>query len=250
MSRTRDRGERGGRARRDSGGAVAAGASPAASSGSEAFEEPSARLLLAGSAREILARIVPGDPLGLREAVGLRLRERHLLLDADRVHLRALARAARFAVRYRGRPALHEWLQERVDEAVEDLRREQAGLRVRPLAEGAGGPGAPADRGHRGDPRDSGAWHALGAPIGLDPEVLPAVCAAFNACPRDERRAFFRLVIEGASLDEEARRAAVSGSEYARRARRALDAILQAAEDAGSGPPARPLREPPRKEAR
>ena len=59
---------------------------------------PDGRALLAGgSPREILARLVDGDPLGLRAVVYERLRARAYLLEADRVFLRSLARVARLS---------------------------------------------------------------------------------------------------------------------------------------------------------
>ena len=79
------------------------------------------RWLAGRSPREILVRIVQGDPLGVRSIVASRLRARALLLDAEGVHLRALARCARYAVRYTGRPALTDWLAEQVDGSIGDL---------------------------------------------------------------------------------------------------------------------------------
>src|SRR5687767_2341511 len=58
------------------------------------------RVILAGaSPREVLARLMNGDPLGLAVVVEQRLRVHAYLLDADRVFLRAAARCARLAVR-------------------------------------------------------------------------------------------------------------------------------------------------------
>src|SRR4051812_31993837 len=82
------------------------------------------RLLSGGTPREILCRIVQGDPLGLRDRVALRLHADAYLLDADRVLLRALARCARFAGRYQGRPELGSWLDEIAGQAVEEVLRE------------------------------------------------------------------------------------------------------------------------------
>ena len=45
------------------------------------------RLLAGGGAREVLARIVPGDPLGIRRRVATRLRAEALLLDGDHLHV-------------------------------------------------------------------------------------------------------------------------------------------------------------------
>src|SRR5262245_65775730 len=61
-------------------------------------------LILTGSAREVLARIVPDDPLGLRARVGTCLRARALLCDAERVLLKAQAECAARAPAWRGAP--------------------------------------------------------------------------------------------------------------------------------------------------
>ena len=62
--------------------------------------------MLLGSPREILGRIVPSDPLELRARLALRLRERVLLFDSERVLLRAFALVAYRAGAWRGRPEL------------------------------------------------------------------------------------------------------------------------------------------------
>ncbi|HVS11670.1 MAG TPA: hypothetical protein VMS76_17515 [Planctomycetota bacterium] len=179
-----------------------------------AQRRPHWRQLLSGSSpREVLARILPGDPLELRRLAGERLRERAWLCDADRVFLRAVARCARFAVRYRGQPELKAWLGERVDEALADLLREDL------EAERAGQPA---------EPEASAAYEDLARPLGLAPAAMRGVCVAFNQLPEPERKAFFALVIESRSLDELARASGAPATEIARRARRALDAVLLA----------------------
>ena len=168
-------------------------------------------LLAGGSPREILARLVDCDPLGLRAVVYERLRARAYLLEADRVFLRSLARVARYAPRYRGEPELAIWLAERVDEALLDLLdedREGAALAEDTLA-------------------------GLARPLGLDPAAMRAACARFHALPEEERRTFFALVVEGRDLDELARDSGESATGIARRARHALLTVI--------------LRTPPRK---
>jgi len=171
------------------------------------------RRILAGKApREVLARLVDGDPLGVRDSVHAGLRRRAYLFDADRVFLRSLARIARLAGRYHGRPALAVWLAELVDESLLDLLREDL------EAERSGAPP---------DGPALAAYEDLAAPLGLEPGRMRAVCTAFNRRPEPQRRAFFQLVIEGRSLDELAR-AGPSATELARSARGALEAVLRA----------------------
>jgi len=172
------------------------------------------RRFAGGSSRQILARIVPGDPLGVRRVVARRVRERALLMDADRVQLRAFARCARLAGSYTGRPALEPWLADVVDEALRELLQEEAFAAHDPRGAGAALPPAFGD---------------LAAPLGLEPAAMRRACAAFNAAPEPDRQAFFRLVVESRSLDEVAHASGCSASEVGRRAARALDLLLRCA---------------------
>lgn len=189
------------------------GLEPRASAGARPAEHW--RGVLAGmSPREVLARLLQGDPLDLRRVVARCLAERAYLFDADRVHLRALAHCARYAVRYRGTPPLEDWLMEIVDQAILDLLREDA----------------EAER--RGTPtvaEDLAAFADFARPLGLEPQAMRRVCLAHNLLREPERQAFHALVISGRGLDEVARVLGISAVEVARRARRALEAVLIAA---------------------
>ena len=101
-----------------------------------------------------------------------RLRAKSQLLDAGRVHLRALALCAREACHYRGKPTLELWLMERVDEAISQLLEEE-----QPQLEGD-------------------AWGSLAAPLGLEPLEAHAACRTFNSLSFEERRAFSRLLVD------------------------------------------------------
>ena len=167
--------------------------------------------LAGGSSKEVLARLVQGDPLELRAVVAERLRARAYLLPGDRVHLRSLARCARHALGYRGRPPLDAWLRDRVDEAVVDLLRED---------------GQGPIEGEEAPPGELSYYRELAAPLGLDPAEMRGVCAAFNRLPEPDRAAFCALVIEGRPLEEVSEEAGASATEVARRARRALQVFL------------------------
>lgn len=157
-------------------------------------------LLCGGTPREVLARIVDGDPLGLRPRVATALRRGAWLMDADRVLLRALAYCARRGSTYRGRPPIDEWLDARLHEAIEDLLEEE----------------------HVAATPATGAFADLARPLRLSPDRLRAACARFHARPREEREAYVRLVLDRRPLED-------SGGdplETARRARRATLALL------------------------
>jgi len=145
----------------------------------------------------VLARLLDGDPLGLRSRVGERLGQRRLLIDAEAAHLRTLARIAQRLARKRGRGLARNptdrWLRERVDEAIDSLLDEAE-------------PGVP------------------GSPVRTVPSAR--ACAEFNRLPRVTRESFFQLVLEGRSLDELARTSPHSAPDLARRARRALQIFL------------------------
>jgi len=177
------------------------------------------RAILAGATpREVLARLMNGDPLGLARVVEARLRARAYLLDADRVFLRAAARCARLATRYRGDPPLAAWLAERVDESLLELVDEE----LEALASGIEPERAPE------------VFESLARPLGLDPTRTRRACAVHNALEEAERRAFREVVLEGRDLDELARAGGRSATAIARAARRALLAVLAEIEAGGA----------------
>ncbi len=162
------------------------------------------RALLTGSPRTILKRLAEGDPLGLRERVDARLRERWLLLDVERVHLRAMALVAHRAGSWSGRPGLERWLTNQVDAAIDEVRAEA-------------GPGA-AD--------------AIAAALGLEPRVARRLQAIFDGRSESERRIFIRIVLDGEEIGQVAREEQASITEVGRRARVVLEALMRAAEQA------------------
>lgn len=197
---------------------------PPAANAAEAAPEATEhwRAVLGGmSPREILARLLQGDPLGLRHVVATRLATRAYLFDADRVHLRALAHCARYGVRYRGTPPLETWLEEIVDQALLDLLREDADAERRGLS---------------ADADELATFVDLARPLGLEPATMRRVCLAHNLLREPERHAFHGLVIAGRTLEDVARALGQSGVEVARLARRGLEAVLIAAGQIAENP--------------
>lgn len=179
------------------------GRGPAPHSGAELAD---LRMMLLGSPGEVLERIANGDPLGVREKVHEHLRTEALLFDADRVHLKALAHCARASVTNLNTEDMPDFVSDNVARAVRELlvQEEEAAL----------------------DEEAGGAFAQLAQPLGLGPASVRAACAAFNARPAAERRAFNGLVIEGRELEELAQSWGCSPTELARRARRALLSAL------------------------
>jgi len=119
--------------------------------------------------------------------------------------LRCLALCAREACRYQGRPSLEEWLSARVDEAVEQVLDENPS-----------------------EVADDGAWAPLAEPLGLDPGDARAACSVFNHLPLDQRRAFFRLVIEREEPNLIATDLELELTEMLQFARSALECLIRA----------------------
>ncbi len=159
-------------------------------------------LLTTGTPREVLARIVPGDPLDLRRRVALRLRSQALLLDCEQVLLGAFARTAYRSGTWRGRPELEPWLAGIVDETIEDALTE---LEAEP------GPGD--------------LFAIFATPLGLEPRELREGCARFNRLPTEDREAFLHLVLEDGPQESFCRERGLRVAELVRRARRALEVL-------------------------
>ena len=135
--------------------------------------------------KQVLARIVEGDPLEMRGRCKERLCTRALLLSLDRLVLRSMARVARAAVAYRGRPRLARWLNEQIDAAIRDLIAEDREKeRTGPL------PGGPAD------PHYAFVSEALG----VDPALGRRVCVVYNDLPDLQRKVFWAVIVEGKSI--------------------------------------------------
>ncbi len=175
------------------------------------------RYLCGGGPRGIIARLSQGDPLGLRRVVGVRLRQRALLLDADRVHLRALTRIALGAGTYSGLPRFDQWLEDHVDGATDELRKEAAYA-----CAGSLGPQPTI-------PFDQGVHEAIGEPLGICPADSRRVCVAFNQLTRLERLSFMAVVLSGESAEALAEREGVSVVQVARRVRDSLERVLKSA---------------------
>jgi len=170
------------------------------------------RFLATGTPREVLARLVDGDPLGVRAVVAERLKTSRRLLDAERVSLRTFARVARFACRYRGRPEFSTWLAECCDDAIDDILDEEREAAVSESASAA----APSE-----------AFALLAEPLGIDSFQARRACVAIHDCTFEERDAFFEIVLAARSLDDVAQEKDCAPTLLARRARRVLLAILR-----------------------
>ncbi len=151
----------------------------------KAGDYPGHAILGARSPSVVLARLIDGDPLEIEARCKARITEHALLLALRRVHLRAVARVAHRAPRYRGTPGLDEWMNMRIDEAIHDLVEEDAEEELSGLP-----PSEP------WDPRYAFVSEALG----MEPALARRACFAFNRLPHEVRRTYFAIAIEGKTI--------------------------------------------------
>jgi hypothetical protein len=147
---------------------------------------PGSEILHQPSVKEVLRKILEGDPLGIAERCSWRLKERAVLLDASRLTLRAMARTAYRSSSYHGDPPLADWLTQRIDESIRDLvieNRESEQAEI-PIGD---------------DPERRFAF--LTETIGVSASIARRVCVVFNDLSDDRRNAFWAMVIEGQSLN-------------------------------------------------
>jgi hypothetical protein len=156
-------------------------------------------LLAFGTSEEVLARLVDGDPLGLRGRLAAALAREALLLDVERGFLRLLSVVALRARDWRGAEDLDVFLERCVDEAVRGLVHEE-------------------ETGPFGEPLEFCA-----RPLGLDARVLGEACRGFNGLGPEVREAFMAAVLAGEAPERSARLRRLSLSEFARRARAGLE---------------------------
>jgi hypothetical protein len=144
--------------------------------------DPGGDLLRGGSPKEILARLVDGDPLEVRARCKEQLHRRAFLVSLDRLQLRAVARIAYAAPRWRGEPPLGPWLVERIEHSMKELMDEDGEA----VLSGIPDPEAADER-----------YAFLTSILGIEPQLGQQACVAFNAQPDPVRKAFFAVVVEG-----------------------------------------------------
>jgi len=146
---------------------------------------PGAEWLGSDDPRQVLRGLSDGDPLGIAERCRRRLARRAILLDAQTLEPRALARVAHRAREYDGEPGLDAWLDGCIDRAIEDLLVEASERESR----------SPPEL----DPTDP--THRLFAELlGIEAPLARRSALAFNRLPPRPRRVVWELVVEGKTL--------------------------------------------------
>jgi hypothetical protein len=146
---------------------------------------PGSELLRGKSSREILGRIVEGDPFGMEERCVNRIRHHAMLLPVRRLALRSLARTATRAGRYQGVPCLADWLNESIDRSIQDLLQEEREEERNAM---------PVDA---QDPRFTFLEDTLGLPVAQARKA----CIVFNDLPLEVRRSFQACIVDGKTIN-------------------------------------------------
>lgn len=147
---------------------------------------PGSEWLVAESPKEVLHRLLDGDPLRMADRCRLRMRKRAFFLNAERLHFKALARTAYASMGYEGHPALGNWLEECIDQAMEDMRSEQYEEEFRSL---------PPEQSEDGD-----FYANFAEKTGIEVGLARLACLALNNLPEETRLAFQAVGIEGKTV--------------------------------------------------
>jgi hypothetical protein len=146
---------------------------------------PGSDILSRRSPREVLERLVEGDPLEIEARCVERIHADAVLVCVRRLQLRSMARIAYTALRYRGEPALDAWLAERIAFSMRELLdedREEERLKVPPS--------------RPWDPR----YAFLSEALGVEPTLARRACVDFNLLPRGVRSTYFAVLVEGKTI--------------------------------------------------
>jgi len=146
---------------------------------------PGSDVLSRRSPREVLERLVDGDPFEIRARCVERIHAEAVMVCVRRLHLRSVARVAYAASRYRGEPALDAWLAEHIAFSLRELLeedREEERLKIPPS--------------RPWDPR----YAFLSETLGVEPTLARRACVDFNLLPHDVRCAYFAVLVEGKTI--------------------------------------------------
>ncbi|HTF89403.1 MAG TPA: hypothetical protein VK843_13405 [Planctomycetota bacterium] len=146
---------------------------------------PGAELLGSGTAQEILARILVGDPLGVVDRSRAWLDTHAFLIDSNRLALRGMAHAAHSARRYRGKPDLHTWLELLLERSVRELVDEDrdAERRGQPVA-----------------PDEIAPYAFIADALGIQSALARRACVIFNGMAEYDRQVFYATSVLGKSI--------------------------------------------------
>ncbi|HED66510.1 MAG TPA: hypothetical protein ENJ09_13270 [Planctomycetes bacterium] len=168
--------------------------------------------------RAFLDAVLEGDPYEVLPTVKAVLRERALLLDGDRVAVRAFALLARERARNPERTIGARRVLDLVHRAVDQLVEEEAG-----------------DLWSSRDRAGDDTFSRFAVSLGLDADSLVLARARFHRLDLATREAFLHLVLEGRPLESLVHRG--DRQQLLRRAREALDVFRDGLSTPGDSPP-------------
>jgi PAS domain-containing protein len=161
--------------------------------------------------RELLGRLVDGDPLSLRPRVLRMCREHALLMHADRLLMRALALCAFKGQLYTGSPPIEKWCDSVVQRAArdllhEDLEREVGGeLLLR---------------------EDEVLFRLFVELFGVEPPLSRRASVRFHQAPLNARRVVWRITLEGRPIDAVAGLEGITQQEAEGHLRSVLESLI------------------------
>lgn len=161
------------------------GAADAATRRGAELSYPGSELIGTGTPKEILSRILLGDPLGLVARARGWLDVTAYLIDANRLAVRTMAHIAYSARRYQGKPDLSGWIELLMERAVKELINEdlQAERLKLPVAPDALAP-----------------FSFVADALGIDPSLARRACVIFNGMAEYDRRVFYATSVQGKSI--------------------------------------------------
>jgi hypothetical protein len=139
------------------------------------------------SPRDLMGRLLDGDPLGLQALGVTRRDELAYLISSDRMYLRAAARVAYGACIYGTTKPLDAWLLGCIDAGIEGILRDET-------AEHRDGVPVEED--------EERYYHAVMDLLDVSVEDARGVCITFNALPYESRAAYFKFSLERTSLEQ------------------------------------------------
>lgn len=153
--------------------------------GSDRSSDPDYPAVLHGkSPRVVLARLLHGDPLGIHSRAQSDIDAAAVLVDPTRLYLRAAARVAFDALRWRGRSSLEDFLAKSTRRALRGILDED-----REYPEGAADDDTQRDR-----------YGFVCRLLGIDKSKAHRLCVLFNGLPKEQRAIWRAIHIEGHSL--------------------------------------------------
>ena len=160
--------------------------------------------------RQLLARILDGDPLDLELRSEQRRDETCFLISPKRLYRKSAARVAHGGFRYEGTPPIEEWLGKCIDQSIRDiLDEDESGDRKKlPIKV----------KEHYG---------ALSEAIGFTPEISRAAHVSFNLLEQEQRAAYFALCVRGLTIEQYSERGGGTPEVIAKNIAIAANTIIQ-----------------------